>query len=294
MPDIIGVGEVLWDLLPGGARLGGAPCNFAFHCRQLGHDAAIVSCVGIDEPGDRLRSELTGLGLPQDHLQIDSLKPTGTVKVDLDAAGHPTYTIVEDVAYDYLAWNDDLAKFAHTAQAICFGTLAQRNLVSQRTIQRFLDLAYQSRLGPIVVCDINLRQQFYNRDVIEQSLLRSHWLKLNTDELDVLTNLFDLPRVSASDALAELRRRFRLDLVCLTRGADGFLVQARDEIGMPGIPTRVVDTVGAGDAFTAGLVCLTLEGRPLDAAAAFANRLAARVAAEIGGTPQIDRQEIEV
>src|SRR5258706_7979941 len=111
-PEILGVGEVLWDLLPGGERLGGAPCNFAFHCRQLGHDAAIVSRVGIDDLGVRLRSEVTGLGLPGDHVQTDSLKPTGTVKVDLDAAGHPSYTIVDDVAYDYLDWSEALSKFA--------------------------------------------------------------------------------------------------------------------------------------------------------------------------------------
>src|SRR5262245_18201307 len=294
MPAIIGVGEALWDLLPGGARLGGAPCNFAFHCQLLGHNDAIVSRVGADDLGARLHSELTGLGLTDELVQTSSLKPTRTVKVDLDHAGHPTYTIVEDVAYDYLDWNDSLNQLPHTVQAICFGTIAQRNLVSRRTLQQLLDLAHQARPGPLIVYDINLRQHFYSRDVIEQSLIRSHWLKLNTDELEVLTNLFDLPRVSASDALAELRRRFRLDLVCLTRGADGCLVQASDEIDLPGIPTAVVDTVGAGDAFTAGLVCLTLEGRPLDTAAAFANRLAARVAGEHGGTPRIDRQEIEV
>jgi fructokinase len=232
--------------------------------------------------------------VPVDDVQIDSLKPTGTVNVAVNAAGDPSYTIVEDVAYDFLDWSDRLSNLAHAAQAICFGTLAQRNLVSRRTIQRLLDLAHQARPGPLIVCDINLRQQFYNRDVIEQSLLRSHWLKLNTAELDVLTNLFGLPRVTSSDALAELRKRFRLDLVCLTRGAEGCLVQAGDEIDQPGIPTSVVDTVGAGDAFTAALVCLTLEGRPLDAAISFANRLAARVAGERGATPRIEREEIEV
>src|SRR5262249_40693935 len=162
-----------------------------------------------------------GLGLPGDFVQTDSLKPTGTVKVALDAAGLPSYTIVEDVAYDYLDWSESLAGIAHSARAICFGTLAQRNLASRCTIHRLLDLAHQARRGPLIVCDINLRQQFYSRELIEQSLLRSHWLKLNTDELDVLTNLFSLPRVSPSAALADLRKRFRLDLVCLTRGADG-------------------------------------------------------------------------
>jgi fructokinase len=287
-PEILGIGEVLWDLLPNGPRLGGAPCNFAFHCRQLGHAAAPVSRVGAGELGLALRQELHALDLPTDFVQIDDTHPTGTVRVDLDA-GQPKYTIADNVAYDFLAWDDRFPQLLANVRAVCFGTLAQRNPGSRATIRRMLKETQAVR-----VFDVNLRQHFYVRDTIDQSLRLSNWVKLNTDELEVLTNLFGLPRVTPSATLTELRSRYRLSLVCLTRGEHGCLVQTdSEEVDQPGVPVRVVDTVGAGDAFTAGLVCLTLENRSLRDAAALANRLAARVASMQGGTPRIDRSELE-
>lgn len=288
-PEILGIGEVLWDLLPDGPRLGGAPCNFAFHCRQLGHASAPVSRVGTGELGLALRQELHALDLPTDFIQLDSVHPTGMVRVDLAPGGQPRYTIAENVAYDHLAWDDRFSDLLANARAVCFGTLAQRNPASRETIRRMLREARGMR-----VFDVNLRRHFHDRGTLEESLRMSDWVKLNDDELGVLTNLFDLPGVSPSIALAELRLRYHLPLACLTRGEHGCLVQTdAEEIDLPGIAVTVADTVGAGDAFTAGLVCLTLEGRPLREAAAFANRLAARVAAAVGATPLIDRRDLD-
>ncbi len=284
---IIGLGEVLWDLLPGGRQLGGAPCNFAFHCRQLGHPGAIVSRVGNDQLGRELREAVGRLGLSDAYLQTDADHPTGTVQVALDAHGVPAFTITPEVAYDYLAWQPGLESLFAQARAVCFGTLAQRHPAARATIQRAIAAAHNA----IVVYDVNLRQQFYSREIIESSLAASRWIKLNEDELAVLRELLGLHGTAPPETLEDLRQRFRLDLAALTRGERGCLLRsAAETIDLPGVPVEVIDTVGAGDAFTAGLVVQTLEGKPLREAAAFANRLAARVAAAAGGTPAIRRR----
>ncbi len=280
----MGLGEVLWDLLPAGQQLGGAPCNFAFHCQQLGHASAIVSRVGADELGRELRTAVRRLGLSDAHLQDDAEHPTGTVPVRIDEHGVPTFTITRDVAFDYLVWDDALESLCASARAVCFGTLAQRHPVAGATIRRAVAAAGNA----LVVYDVNLRQDFYDRETIASSLAASRWVKLNEDELQVLRGLLGLAERTPAQALAELRQRYGLELAALTRGERGCLLRsAREEIDVPGIPVRVVDTVGAGDAFTAGLVARVLEGRSLAEAAAFANGLAARVAAAPGGTPVV-------
>lgn len=194
------------------------------------------------------------------------------------------------MAYDHLAWDDRLKDLCSQALAVCFGTLAQRQQTARDTILRALKAARNA----LVVYDINLRQHFYNREVIETSLAASRWVKLNDDELAVLRGLLDLQGATLSALLADLRRRYRLELAALTRGGKGALLQTDDEeIAVAGIPVTVVDTIGAGDAFTAGLLVYVLEGRSLHDAAAFANRLAARVAGAAGGTPFFDRREVE-
>ncbi len=286
---IVGLGEVLWDLLPAGRQLGGAPCNFAFHCRQLGHPSAIVSRIGADVLGDALRAAVVRLGLSDVHLQTDTEHPTGTVQVALDERGVPVYTITPEVAYDYLAWYADLDVRFGAARAVCFGTLAQRHPVARATIRRALAAAPNA----LVVYDVNLRQHFYSREIVETSLAACRWVKLNDDELAVLRDLLGLAGATPLETLVELRQRYRLELAVLTRGEHGCLLHSeRETIELPGVPVRVVDTVGAGDAFTAGLVVNVLEGRPLAEAAAFANRLAARVAGAAGGTPVIRRAEV--
>jgi fructokinase len=287
---IVGLGEVLWDLLPAGRQLGGAPFNFAFHCHRLGHAAAVVSRVGADGMGRDIRQAVRAAGLSDAWVQEDAKHPTGTVTVEVDARGQPAFHITPDVAYDHLAWDDRLTALFGQAQAVCFGTLVQRHPAARDTVGRALRAASNA----LVVYDVNLRQHYYSREVVEASLAASRWVKLNDDELRVLRGLLGLRGETTSALLADLRRRHGLELAALTRGADGCLLQTDDEeIAVPGVAVTVVDTVGAGDAFTAGLVAYVLEGRPLADAAAFANRLAAHVAAAAGGTPLIDRREVD-
>ncbi len=287
--EIVGLGEILWDLLPTGRQLGGAPFNFAFHCHQLGHEAVMVSRVGDDDLGRAIRELMANHGLSDAALQTDAAHPTGTVDVQLDAAGQPTYTIHSEVAYDFLAWDHRLRMLCSQAQALCFGTLVQRTPLARETVRR----AIRSVQGGIVVYDVNLRQQFYDRDTVHESLRLSRWVKLNDDELTVLRGLLGLEGEGESALLADLRRRYDLDLACMTRGSRGCLLRtAEEEIAVPGLPVDVVDTVGAGDAFTAGLLVSVLEGQTIPDAAVFANRLAARVAGSAGGTPRIERASI--
>jgi fructokinase len=288
--EVVGLGEVLWDLLPGGRQLGGAPFNFAFHCQQLGHPSAIVSRLGADELGREARAAVRRLGVCADYLQEDDSRPTGTASVALDAGGQPTFTITPEVAYDYLAWGQNLRPLFARARAVCFGTLAQRCPVARGAVQCALAAARDA----VVVFDVNLRQDYYSQEIIEGSLRASRWVKLNEDELTLLHGMLGLSGTTPAEMLTDLRRRFNQEVAALTRGARGCLVQAAGEqIDLPGVPVEVVDTVGAGDAFTAGLVAGTLEGRSLAQAASFANRLAARVAASAGGTPVIDRADID-
>jgi fructokinase len=287
---IVGLGEVLWDLLLEGRKLGGAPFNFAFHCKQLGHAAVMVSRVGADALGRAVRDEMRALGLSDEFVQEDAAYPTGTVTVTMDEQRRHAFTITPDVAYDYLQWDESLEGLFRRARAVCFGTLAQRGSTSRMTIHRALA---ETPKDAEIVYDVNLRQHYYSREVIEASLHAARWAKLNEDELAVLRDLLGLGGTD-SEALAALRRRYAVDLAALTRGERGCLIQTADEeVEAPGVPVAVVDTVGAGDAFAAGLLACRLEGRPLAEAAAFANRLAACVAASAGGTPRVERAEVE-
>jgi len=295
---VVGIGELLWDVFPDGRRVaGGAPFNFAFHCRQLGHAGTVVSRVGDDELGRELREEVRRLGMSDEFIQTDPERPTGTVQVTLDAAGVPAYRITEGVAWDAIAWTPAVAALAGEAGAICHGTLAQRADTSCDTIQRF----FGECLEVLRVFDVNLRQQYYRRERIIWSLYRSHTVKLNADELAALADLFGWPGTTDAERVAALfRSLFRFAaaetrLVILTRGADGCTVYPADgePLSEPAPPAAVVDTVGAGDAFTAAMVCLHLEGRPLRDCLRFALHYAARVCEHRGATPTIDRAEVE-
>jgi fructokinase len=286
---IVGMGEVLWDLLPDGRQLGGAPLNFAFHCHQLGQKAVVVSRVGRDEAGHAIRAELAAHGLGDDFVEDDTTFPTGTVSVRLGESGQPAFTITEDVAYDHLAPDPSWDALFGQAVAVCFGTLVQRTEHGRCVVRTALTLSRNA----LVICDINLRQHFYNRATIEESLRHCRWLKLNDNEMTLLQSLLGLRDRCPSATLRDLRQRYQIELACMTRGEHGCLLQTDDEeIAVPGVPVKVVDTVGAGDAFTAGLLVKTLEGHPLVDAATFANRLASRVAASRGGTPVIDIGEL--
>jgi fructokinase len=288
--EIVGLGEVLWDLFPTGKQLGGAPFNFTFHCHRLGHTCAMVSRVGADEIGREIRAAAHRLGLTDSYLQVDAVHPTGTVQVTVEANGQPSFVITPEVAWDHLAWEERLGPLLRGARAVCFGTLAQRHPEAHATIQR----AVREAAHALVVYDVNLRQHYYNREVIEASLSASRWVKLNEHELPVLCELLSVAGATAEAQLEALCRCYELEVAILTRGAEGCLVKsATDAIDLPGIQVKVVDTVGAGDAFTAGLLACVLEGRPLATAAMFANRLAARVAGSAGATPLLQRDQVE-
>lgn len=275
---IIGLGEILWDLLPTGPRAGGAPFNFAFHCHQLGHEAVIVSRVGDDEPGHALRAEVRRLGLSDEYIRTDPAHPTGTVQVSVDADGQPSYTIADHVAWDYPEWYDALGPLSRSARVFCYGSLAQRHEPGRNFLRRLLPTSGRNR---IKVCDLNLRPPTPGRELIRELISRADWLKVNADEFEVVRNF---PEAGPG----------RLKLLCITRGADGCRVESGGQaVDLPGMPVKVADAVGAGDAFTAGLVTQTLEGKPVAEAARFANALAALVASRPGGTPRIDRAEVE-
>lgn len=304
---IVGIGELLWDVYPDGRKVaGGAPFNFAFHCHQLGHEAVVVSRVGDDDRGRELRNEVKRLGLSDEYIQTDRDHPTGTVTVSLDANKVPTYTINENVAWDYIEWNELLVKLAKNAAAVCFGTLAQRADTSRQTIEKFIRCANSG----IRVFDVNLRSRLTLEQLIRIETTREHieWLKVNEDELRTLllkaVTDCDFPppeKPINSHNRKESLLRLWFDpgsdvrkVGILTRGSKSTAVHdwQRTE-WIPAVPTNVVDTVGAGDAFTAAMVCLHLEGKPLRECARFANRYAARVCEHQGATPCIDRAEVE-
>ncbi len=277
---IIGLGEVLWDLLPTGARAGGAPMNFAYHCRQLGHEAVIVSRVGDDELGRKLREEIRRLGLSDEFIQIDPNHRTGTVQVQVDNQGQPSYTIAENVAWDFLEWDDDFQALCRSASAICYGTLASRCETSAHAIDKFL---VNRGENTIRICDLNLRAPYDSDERINHAVSRADWLKVNQDEFERIQQSL---REQRSPMLEQLTKT---GLVCVTLGAAGCRVSWKGEtVEVLGIPIEVVDTVGAGDAFTAGLTTQLLECKSLEQAARFANRLAALVASRAGGTPKIE------
>ena len=280
---IVGFGGVLWDFLPAGKQLGGAPANFAFHANQLGHRGVVLSSVGTDELGTELVSRLEALGLSTEHIQRDPAHPTGGADVALDAEGRPVFTIHPDVAWDYIAWNGDLERLAGEADAVCFGTSSQRSPVSRRTLRRFLEAC---RSDALIVCDVNFRQDSYTPQIVRDSLDWAHVLKLNEDEIVIIAEMFDLGAAGERDIAKELIERFDLQLVCVSRGAEGCLLVGPDssfEAG--GIAVTVADTVGSGDAFMAAAIHHLLKGSSLSEMAKAANRLGAYVATQHGAMP---------
>lgn len=282
-PQVIGLGEILWDMLPEGRQLGGAPANCVWHAHQLGAESAIFSRVGKDAPGQDIIQTLKKRQLPIDYLQTDDQHPTGYVSVTVDHEGKPEYIIHENVAWDALEATDAwLQKTAH-AQAICFGSLAQRSETSRHAIEAILQQAPPDCLR---VFDINLRQEYYNRKVIEHSLQNCNILKINDEELPIVMELLEL---NPETALQEIIRRYGLQMIALTRGSQGSLLRtATEESDHPGIPPEnIKDTLGAGDAFTGTLIMGRLAGLPLDAINERANRVASFVCTQDGAMPRL-------
>ncbi len=279
---IAGIGELLWDLLPSGPQLGGAPANFAYHAHALGGEAQVISRVGNDPLGREIIGRIEAMGLLSASIQTDETAPTGTVTVALDGNGVPSYTIHENTAWDRIAVTPESLALVRAADAVCFGSLAQRSPISRESIERLVSSAPAAAWR---VFDINLRQHYYSRDVIESSLHLANVLKINDDELPVVTGLFSLSG-NVEKQIASLAAAFSLNMVALTRGGNGSLLyRDGDWSDCSPAPVNVVDTVGAGDAFTAALVLGLLHGDTLDVTHAFASEVAGYVCTRTGATP---------
>ncbi len=277
---IIGIGEALWDLLPDGRKIGGAPANFAYHASQCGYESLAVSAVGDDELGRELMLEFDRAGLHY-HL-AQTPYPTGTVTVCLDEQGVPHYQINTDVAWDHIPWTQELEAIARRTRAVCFGSLAQRGEASRGTILRFLDAVPQGA-GSLRIFDINLRQHFYSLQVIEQSLQRSDILKINDEELVVVQALLQLQGDNEQELCRCLLECYDLDYVVLTCGAVCSHACSRTEYSYVPTPrVEVADTVGAGDSFTAAFVTGLLDGHGLAEAHHRATRVSAHVCTQHG------------
>ena len=283
---VVGLGEVLWDLFPEGKQLGGAPANFAYITNLLGDRGIIASRVGHDALGDEIQQRLGTLGLESSYLQLDSARPTGTVRVRVDQDGQARFEITDMVAWDFLEWTPAWESLAQQADAICFGSLAQRSPASRETIHKFLGAA---RPGTARIFDVNLRQAFYSAKALSESLKFADIAKLNAEELPRVVELLGIPHHGEQPSAERLRFAYGLKLVCVTRGAQGsLLVSEFERHEHPGFRVQVADTVGAGDAFTAALVHHFLRGAGLAAMNEAANRIGAWVASCVGATPSSD------
>jgi fructokinase len=288
---VVGLGEVLWDLLPGGASLGGAPANFAYITTLMGDQGIVASRVGEDSHGIEALRRMEELGLDIDHVQTDRRHPTGTVNVEIDGNGQARYQIAQPVAWDSLEWNDDWERLAEDVHAVCFGSLAQRSETSRATIRKFLSATSADTLK---VFDVNLRQSYYSADVLSESMRLADIVKLNEEELPKVMSLSKLPHKDELSSAKKLLERYELDVVCITRGGHGsLLVRGKHVSEHPGFKVRVADTVGSGDAFTAGLVHEYLHGASLDLMNEVANLVGAWVASEAGAMPAPKRGALE-
>jgi fructokinase len=282
---VVGLGELLWDLLPAGMQLGGAPANFAYITSLLGDEGIPASRLGQDSLGADAIRRLGALGLSTEFIQKDADHPTGTVKVEVDGTGQPRFEISESVAWDFFDWTPQWRKLAQRADAVCFGSLAQRSQRSRAAIRRFL---MASRKSAVRIFDVNLRQNFYTAQVLSESMRLATIVKLNHEELPMIMRLFEWENRGEEDSARRLLSSHALKLVCLTRGDSGsLLVSAHERSEHPGFKVKVADTVGAGDAFTAALVHGYLRGTPLALINETANRVGAWVATQSGATPAL-------
>lgn len=295
---ILGIGELLWDMLPDGARLGGAPANFAVMAGRLGNRAAILSRIGRDEEGRQAIDRLDPMPVETSYIEIDPTHETGRVTVTL-TAGEPSFTIHEPAAWDFLELTDEWIRLAERADAICFGSLAQRNQHSRQTVQA---LAAAARASCIRIFDVNLRAPFYSSEVLEESLELSTVVKMNETEAPLMLELLDLEREEAgapgdSHAASGLLKRAAeclldafptLQLVAITRGSRGSLLATRDGWDEhPGFPVKLADAVGAGDAFTAAMTHYLLRGAGLATLNEAGNRWGGWLASQSGAMPAL-------
>jgi fructokinase len=273
----ISFGEILFDVIGDVEHLGGAPFNLAAHLAKLGDESWIISAVGADARGEKIKAEAKKLGVHDDFLQTNKY-PTGYVEVEIDAAGKPTYEIHENVAWD----NIEAVMFKETFDCFCLGTLAQRSLISRNALKQILENLETEE----VFYDVNLRQNYFSREIIEASLSFSTIIKLNDEEAVVLSKLLFNEERDEASFTKKIQEEYNVKIVIITRGSKGCVVFAEDDTAeIPGIKIEVKDTVGAGDAFSAGFLHKYFETRNIKESAEFANKLGAYVASKSGAIP---------
>lgn len=294
---IVGLGEILFDCLPDGKKLGGAPANFAYHVSNFGLNGIAVSAIGKDEDGSQIKAELEPRGLKFHLEEVDF--PTGTVQVSLSGKGIPQYDICQGVAYDNIPWTPEIEEIARNARGVCFGSLAQRNVVSRNTIHKFLDT--MAPVGTLKVFDINLRQNWYSIEVIEESLRRCNILKLNDEEIYIVSRLLGLGEipeksdgsplqlVDFEDQCRSIMHAYDLQMLILTCGVDGSYIFCEDgkTSYQPTPKVEVADTVGAGDSFTGAFVASLLMGEGVETAHKKAVTISAFVCTQNGAMPTV-------
>lgn len=280
---IVGIGEVLWDILPEGKKLGGAPANFAYHVSQFGLRSCVVSAVGNDYLGKEIIESLNSKGM--NYLIPDVPYPTGTVEVEINPAGVPQYEIKENVAWDNIPYTARLEALARNTKAVCFGSLAQRNSVSRATINRFLDAVAENN-DTLVVFDANLRQGFYDPEVLNSSLERCNMLKINDEELITMSRMLGYQEADFKDRCRMLLDSYNLNMLILTCGIDGSYVFTQGSMSfLPTPKVEVADTVGAGDSFTAAFTASIIRGKSVAEAHSIAVRTSAYVCSQHGAMP---------
>ena len=280
---IVGMGEALWDVLPEGKKIGGAPANFAYHVSQFGLPSCVVSAIGDDKLGAEIIENFNAKGLQQ---LIETVPyPTGTVQVEIYQAGIPQYEIKENVAWDNIPYTARLENLAQRTRAVCFGSLAQRSVVSRTTINRFLD-AMPHDNDPLVVFDVNLRQGFYNKDILCNSMKRCNILKINDEELVTVSRMFGYPGIDLQDKCWILLGKYNLKMLILTCGINGSYVFTPGNVSFHPTPlVEVADTVGAGDSFTAAFISSILKGKTVPEAHKRAVETSAFVCTQQGAMP---------
>lgn len=287
---VIGIGEALWDCLPEGRKIGGAPANFAYHAGQFGFKSLAISAIGDDQLGREIKEKFDQRGL--DYRLETVPYPTGTVQVTLDEKGIPCYEIKENVAWDNIPYSSALEELAKNSRAVCFGSLAQRNEVSRETINRFLDAMPDSD-DTYKIFDINLRQHFYCKETIENSYGKCNVLKINDEELVVVSEMFGCQGLSQEEACKKLLKDYGFRMLILTCGTDGSYVFSADEVSFLDTPkVEVADTVGAGDSFTGSFIASILRGKTIPEAHKRAVEVSAFVCTQKGAMPVLPEDMI--
>lgn len=287
MRQIIGLGEVLYDVLPEGAKLGGAPANFAYHASQFGFNAMAVSAVGNDALGDQALATFDKNGLK--YIIPRVAYPTGTVNVSLDEAGVPTYTFTPNVAWDHIPFTPEMKAIAKEARAVCFGSLAQRSAESRETIHQFLEATPEDC---VKIFDVNLRGNFYNKEVLSEGVKHADILKINDEELVTIGRMFDFPGLDMEEKCRIIMHRYNLKMVVLTCGTNGSYVFAPNDLTSfkPTPKVEVADTVGAGDSFTGAFTAAILSGKTIQEAHELAVKVSAYVCTQKGAMPKLPEE----